>query len=82
MATFNANTTLEEGELEQSICGFTEKSWYEECENAEEAKENMTVSTLHTVIHTSVSIIMRNFHCINISHNNCLDLLNFPMKSM
>lgn len=36
-----ANTTLEEGELEQSICSIAEKSWYEECE---EVNKKMTVS--------------------------------------
>lgn len=36
-----ANTTLEEGELEQSICSVVEKSWYEECE---QANHEMTVS--------------------------------------
>lgn len=41
MTTFNANTTLEEGELEQTVCSLTEKSWYEECE-----KDEMTVSTI------------------------------------
>lgn len=37
-----ANTTLEEGELEQSICSVAEKSWYEECE---QANHKMTVSS-------------------------------------
>lgn len=36
-----ANTTLEEGELEQSICSVVEKSWFEECEQAD---HEMTVS--------------------------------------
>lgn len=36
-----ANTTLEEGELEQSICSVVEKSWYEECK---ELDHEMTVS--------------------------------------
>lgn len=36
-----ANETLEEGELEQSICSVIEKSWYEECEQAD---REMTVS--------------------------------------
>lgn len=40
-----ANTTLEEGELEQSICSFAEKSWYEECE---EVDRKMTVSLSQT----------------------------------
>lgn len=35
------NETLEEGELEQSVCNFAEKSWFEECE---ESEQKMTVS--------------------------------------
>lgn len=41
--SINPNTTLEEGELEQSICSFAEKSWYEECE---ESVEKMPVSVI------------------------------------
>lgn len=39
--TTRLNATLEEGELEQSVCSFAEKSWYEECEAAD---KEMTVS--------------------------------------
>lgn len=42
MANKVMNATLEEGELEQSVCSFAEKSWFEECE---EAEQKMTVST-------------------------------------
>lgn len=35
------NETLEEGELEQSVCSLAEKSWFEECE---EAAQKVTVS--------------------------------------
>lgn len=35
------NTTLEEGELEQTICEPAATSWYEQCEQSD---EKMTVS--------------------------------------
>ncbi|XP_031633582.1 histone RNA hairpin-binding protein-like [Contarinia nasturtii] len=38
------NTTLEEGELEQSVCSLAEKSWYEECEGADEKMTNRKVA--------------------------------------
>ncbi|XP_055301914.1 histone RNA hairpin-binding protein-like [Sitodiplosis mosellana] len=42
MANKFMNATLEEGELEQSVCSLAEKSWYEECEEAERAMTNRT----------------------------------------
>lgn len=56
MANKFMNTTLEEGELEQSVCGITEKSWYEECE---EAEQTMTVSS---TVGESVTPIARTTH--------------------
>lgn len=45
MASKFMNTTLEEGELEQSVCSLVEKSWYEECEEA----DKMTVCTVNHI---------------------------------
>lgn len=61
MANKFMNTTLEEGELEQSVCGIAEKSWYEECE---EAEHKMTVSSTVGESITPIPRITHNTHAV------------------
>lgn len=53
------NTTLEDGELEQSVCSFAEKSWYEE---SEEIDQKMTVSNVISFLSTLFPIVKFSHH--------------------
>lgn len=55
------DTTLEDGELEQSVCSFAEKSWYEA---SEEIDRKMTVSNVISFLSIFFSIVKFSPHIL------------------
>ena len=74
MANKFMNTTLEEGELEQSVCGIAEKSWFEECEEAEQ------IMTVSSAVGESVTPIARTTHNTHASSFFVGFLVNFFVR--